>query len=88
VKDHPVKTGILAMTNATVVQIEPGERGTRGHDHAAEVLVGGETHRHVARARNIQHTVALHHLLHGMEMVRDTTRALIAAMGMVEVLTI
>jgi hypothetical protein len=70
--DRPIKTGTLAMTdaNATEAQIDTDAHetmtGTRGHDRAAEVRVGGGNHEHVVQARNIRHTVAQNHLLlHG-----------------------
>jgi len=75
----------MADANATEVQIDTAAHetttGTKDHDRAAEVRVGGGTHEHVARVRSIRRIVAQNRLpLHGMGMVRDTTRALIGAM--------
>ena len=71
----------MTDTNATEVQIDTGARETmtrtRGHDHAAEAQVGGGNHEHVARARNIRHTVVQRHLLlREMGTVKDISRAL------------
>ena len=72
----------MTDANAAGVQIDTDARetmtGTRGHDHAAEVQVGGGNREPAGRARNIQHTVAQNLLrLHGMGMVKGTTRVLI-----------
>lgn len=75
----------MTDVNATEVQIDTDPRETMteagGHGRAAEALVGGRNREHVARARNIQHTVVLNHVLpHGKEIVKETTRALIVVM--------
>jgi len=84
---RPIKTVTLATTDAsaTEVQIDTDVyetmTGTKDHDRAAEVRVGGGNHEHVVRAQNIQRTVAQNHLLlHGTEVIRDSTRDLIEVM--------
>jgi len=80
----------MTDANATEAQIDTDAHetmtGMSGHDHAAEVQVGGGNHEYVGRARSIRHTVAQNHLrLHGMGTVRDTTHALtgVTVVGMV-----
>ena len=77
----------LATTDAneTEVQIDTDAyetmKGTRDHDRAAKVRIGGGNHEHVVQAQNIQRTVAQDHLLlHGTGVVRDSTRDLIGVM--------
>lgn len=79
--DRHTRTVTLAMTDVTEVRIDTDARetmtGTRNLDRAAEVQAGGGNHEHVARARNIRHTVAQNHLLlREMGTVRDNSRAL------------
>jgi hypothetical protein len=85
--NHLTKTETPAMTdaNATEVQIDTDlpetMTETGSHDRAAGALVGRRTHEHVARARNIQHTAVLIHLLpHGRKTVNRITHALIVVM--------
>jgi len=80
----------MTDANATELQIDTDAHetmtGTRGHDHAAEVQVGGGNREHVGRARSIRHTVAQNHLrLRGKGMVKDITPALtgVTVVGMV-----
>lgn len=55
--------------------------GTKDHDRAAEVRVGGGNHEHVVQAQNIQRTVAQNRLLlHGTGMIKDSTRDPIGVM--------
>lgn len=75
----------MTDANATKVQIDTDAHktmtGTKGHDRAVEVQVGEGNHEHVVPARNIRHTVAQNHLLlHGVGMVKDSTRDFIGVM--------
>jgi hypothetical protein len=85
---HPMRAEAPVVTDGTATEVQidtdPHETmiGTGGHDHAAKALVEGGNRGHVARARSIQPTAVLNRLLqHGVEAVKETTRALIVVMG-------
>lgn len=77
---------MMTDVNATELLIDTNARekttGTRGHDHAAEVLAEEENREPIARAPNIRHTAVLNLLLpNAVEMANETTRVLIVLMA-------